>query len=87
MEHPVHATTLPRPYQIGPLAQGDRFHAVLSDFAAACPLHLVPGGYEMRALGLEAQCVLLAYSGCKRHWDPTGTPTRLDRDRLLELVA
>lgn len=55
--------------------------------AAACPLHLVPGGYEMRALGLEAQCVLLEFSGCKRHWDPSGTPTRLDRNRLLELVA
>jgi uncharacterized protein len=55
--------------------------------AAACPLHLVPGGYEMRALGLPAQCVLLSFSGCRRHWDPSGTPTRLDRDRLLELVA
>jgi len=54
--------------------------------AVACPLHLVPGGYEMRALGLEAQCVLLDYSGCSRHWDPMGTPTRLDRSRLLELV-
>jgi len=54
--------------------------------AAACPLHLVPGGYEMRALGLEAQCVMLDYSGCKRHWDPQGTPTRLDHQRLLELV-
>jgi len=41
----------------------------------------------MRALGLEAQCVLLDYSGCKRHWDPKGVPTRLDRKRLLEVVA
>ncbi len=63
---------------------GDRDTALI---AAACPLHLVPGGYEMRALGLEAQCVLLSYSGCKRHWDPAGTPTRLDRERLLQLVA
>jgi hypothetical protein len=55
--------------------------------AAACPLHLVPGGYEMRALGLEAQCVLLDYSGCKRHWDPNGTPTKFDHHRLLELVG
>lgn len=55
--------------------------------AAACPLHLVPGGYEMRALGLEAQCVLLDYSGCKRHWDPRGTPTKFDHDRLLELLG
>lgn len=55
--------------------------------AVACPLHLVTGGYEMRALGLEAQCVLLQYSGCKRHWDPDGVPTRLDRERLMEVVA
>lgn len=54
--------------------------------AAACPLHLVPGGYEMRALGLEAQCVFLRYSGCKRHWDPDGTPTEIDTTRLLELL-
>jgi hypothetical protein len=55
--------------------------------AVACPLHLVTGGYEMRDLGLEAQCVLLRYSGCKRHWDPDGIPTRLDRERLLEVVG
>lgn len=55
--------------------------------AAACPLHLVPGGYEMRALGLHAQCVMLDYSGCKRHWDPVGVPTRLDRDRLLAVLG
>ena len=54
--------------------------------AVACPLHLVPGGYEMRALGLDAQCVMLDYSGCKRHWDPRGIPTRLDRRRLLEVL-
>jgi len=54
--------------------------------AVACPLHLVPGGYEMRGLELEAQCILLQYSGCSRHWDPAGTPTRLDGSRLLELV-
>jgi hypothetical protein len=55
--------------------------------AVACPLHLVTGGYEMRALGLQAQCVLLNYSGCRRHWDPRGVPTRLDRGRLLEVVG
>lgn len=55
--------------------------------AIACPLHLVTGGYEMRALGLEAQCVMLQYSGCKRHWDPEGIPTRVDKGHLLEVVA
>jgi uncharacterized protein len=54
---------------------------------AACPLHLVPGGYEIRGLGIDAQCILLHFSGCKRHWDPSGTPTRVDKRRLLELAT
>lgn len=55
--------------------------------AVACPLHLVSGGYEMRALGHQAQCLMLQYSGCSRHWDPRGTPTRVDRELLLEMVG
>lgn len=55
--------------------------------AVACPLHLLPGGYEMRALDHQAQCLMLRYSGCSRHWDPAGTPTRIDRGQLLELVG
>lgn len=55
--------------------------------SGVCPLHLVHGGYEMRALGLHAQCVMLDNSGCKRHWDPVGVPTRMDCDRLLTVMA
>lgn len=54
--------------------------------AAACPLHLLAGGYEMRELGIDAQCVFLDYSGCRRHWDPQGTPTRVEPSRLLRVV-
>ena len=54
--------------------------------AAACPLHLVAGGYEMRALGIDAQCVFLDFSGCRRHWHAVGTPTHLDARRLLHVV-
>ncbi|MCB9495955.1 MAG: DUF116 domain-containing protein [Fibrobacteria bacterium] len=54
--------------------------------AIACPLHLVTGGYEMRDLGLEAQCLMLQFSGCRRHWVPGGVPTRVDRAHLLEVV-
>lgn len=64
--------------------QKDKTSALI---AAACPLHLVSGGYEMRALGLEAQCILLEYSGCRKHWDSHGTPTRLDHNRLLEIMG
>lgn len=55
--------------------------------AVACALNIVPGGYEMRELRIPSQCVLLDYSGCRRHWHPTGVPTDLDDRRLLEVVA
>ena len=55
--------------------------------AVACLLNLVPGGYEMRELGLNAQCVLLDYCGCKRHWHPKGFPTDLNVNRLLQLCS
>jgi hypothetical protein len=55
--------------------------------AVACLLNLVPGGYEMRELGLNAQCVLLDYCGCIKHWHPEGFPTDLNIDRLLNLCS
>ena len=39
----------------------------------ACVLNLLRGGYEMRRLGIPAQCVFLDYSGCAKHWH--GRPT------------
>ncbi|KMQ51351.1 hypothetical protein CHISP_1834 [Chitinispirillum alkaliphilum] len=54
--------------------------------AVACPLHLVPGGLEMRKLGLMAQCIELNFSGCKKHWNPEGIATSLDTKRLLSLL-
>lgn len=55
--------------------------------AVACLLNLVPGGYEMRELGLNAQCVLLDYCGCKKHWHAEGFPTDLNINRLLQLCS
>jgi hypothetical protein len=54
--------------------------------AAACLPHLVPGGYEMRELGLAAQCVPLDFCGCRKHWHPEGIPTNLNESRLLDVV-
>lgn len=54
--------------------------------AVACLLNLVPGGYEMRELNIPAQCVLLDYCGCKKHWHSKGVPTDINQERLLELV-
>ena len=52
----------------------------------ACPLHLAAGGYEVRRLGLKAQCVLLDYCGCKKHWHPEGIPTQANHRRVVELI-
>lgn len=55
--------------------------------AVACLLNLVPGGYEMRELNLNAQCVLLDFCGCKKHWHPEGIPTKLNTAKILEFLC
>lgn len=54
--------------------------------AVACLLNLVPGGYEMRELNIPAQCLLLDFCGCRKHWHPQGIVTEVNEQRLLELV-
>lgn len=54
--------------------------------AAACLLNLVPGGYEMRELNLNAQCILLDYCGCRKHWHKTGIATELNPNQLLKIL-
>ena len=53
----------------------------------ACPLNLIAGGLELKALDIPAQCILLNYSGCRSHWHETGIPTSLDEEELLRLIA
>ncbi len=55
--------------------------------AVACALNIVPGGYGMRELRIPSQCVLLDYSGCRRHWHPRGIPTDISDARLLGLLG
>lgn len=52
----------------------------------ACPLNLITGGLEMKALDVPAQCVLLDYCGCKNHWDNEGISTKLNISELLNKV-
>jgi len=49
----------------------------------ACPLNLIKGGLELRALDIPSQCVLLDYCGCNNHWDEKGFPTALN-EKILE---
>jgi hypothetical protein len=55
--------------------------------AVACLLNILPGGYEMRKLGIASQCVPLDFPGCRKHWDSVGIPTALNEERLVQLVA
>ncbi len=43
--------------------------------ASACVTTLVEGGWELKRYNVPAQCVLLDYSGCKKHWHSEGFPT------------
>lgn len=54
--------------------------------AVACLLNLVPGGYEMRNLNIPAQCLLLDFCGCQKHWDTEGFATEINVQKLLEFV-
>jgi hypothetical protein len=55
--------------------------------ASACVLHLISGGYEMKELGLAAQCIFLNFSGCRKHWHDEGLQTYLNEERLDEMIA
>lgn len=52
----------------------------------ACVLNLLSGGYEMKQLGIPSQCVYLNYSGCKKHWSKTGTPTEINIDQVPKML-
>jgi len=53
--------------------------------ASACVTTLVEGGWELKRYGIPAQCVLLDYSGCKKHWHCQGVPTALNVRELKNI--
>jgi uncharacterized protein len=54
--------------------------------ASACVTTLVGGGWELKRYGVPAQCVLLDYSGCKKHWHPEGIRTGLNKQELERIL-
>ncbi len=48
----------------------------------ACPLNLITGGLELKALDIPAQCLLLDYCGCKNHWSEIAIPTNINEEQL-----
>lgn len=55
--------------------------------ASACVTTLVEGGWELKRYGIPAQCVLLDYSGCKKHWHLTGIPTAINSNELERIIT
>ncbi len=51
--------------------------------ASACISNLVEGGLELKRYNVPAQCVLLDYCGCAKHWLYEDMPTELNVDELL----
>jgi hypothetical protein len=58
----------------------------LGVIASACVTSLVEGGLELRRYGVPAQCVLLDYSGCSKHWHPEGLTTELNIDEMVRIL-
>jgi uncharacterized protein len=54
--------------------------------AVACVTTLVEGGWELRRYGVCAQCVLLNYSGCKKHWHKEGMQTEINIRELERIL-
>lgn len=52
----------------------------------ACVLNLISGGRMLEEKNIPAQCVLLDYCGCKKHWHQEGIPTEINVQQLLKLL-
>lgn len=55
--------------------------------ASACVTTLVEGGWELKRYGVPAQCVLLDYCGCQKHWHPSGIPTEISKKELERIIS
>lgn len=51
----------------------------------ACIPKLIAGGLKSKSLGIPAQCVILDFAGCKRHWQDEDFPTDINVNRLMNL--
>ena len=55
--------------------------------ASACVTTLVEGGWELKRYDVPAQCVLLDYCGCKKHWHHEGLITELNIRELKRILS
>lgn len=54
--------------------------------ASACVTTLVEGGWELKRYDVNAQCVLLDFCGCKKHWMGEGLITELNTAELERIL-
>jgi uncharacterized protein len=54
--------------------------------ASACLSVLVQGGWELKRYGVPAQCVVLDFCGCNKHWHETGLSTKVNIAKLQQLA-
>lgn len=52
----------------------------------ACVLNLISGGLMLKEANIPAQCVLLDYCGCKKHWHHEGIPTDININYLRKIL-
>ena len=57
----------------------------LGVIASACVPTLVEGGWELKRYDIPAQCVLLEFSGCKKHWGCEGISTELNMREIKRI--
>lgn len=54
--------------------------------ASACVTTLVEGGWELKRYDVPAQCVLLDYCGCSKHWCSEGIPTKFNMGEFKRIL-
>ena len=52
----------------------------------ACASNLIAGGFKALKLGFIPQCVVLDYCGCSNHWLYKKHMTKINEDRLLDII-
>ncbi len=60
---------------------------IKSVVASACVTTLVEGGWELKRYNVPAQCVLLDYCGCSKHWNEKGITTSFNMKELRRRIA
>ncbi len=66
--------------------EGDLSRGKMGVVGVACVTSLISGGLMLKGLNIPAQCVLLDYCGCKKHWHQEGIPTDINVRELQRIL-